>query len=260
MKVVFLGTGTSQGVPVIACDCEVCQSTDPRDQRLRSSIWLEWEGRSLVVDTGPDFRQQMLKHHVQHLDAVLFTHSHKDHIAGLDDIRAFNRKQGTPIDIYADLSVHDALKREFFYAFHPQAYFGVPQLNLITIDRDSPFEVFGQEVIPLHVMHYKMPVLGFRFGDFTYITDAKTIPDETLDQIKGTKVLVLNALQKEAHISHFTLAEAVEMAHRIGAEKTYFTHIGHQMGLHESVQRELPTGMELAFDGLTLRLDLSAQK
>lgn len=258
MKVVFLGTGTSQGVPVIACDCQVCQSTDPRDQRLRSSIWLEWEGRSLVVDTGPDFRQQMLRQKVQRLDAVIYTHSHKDHIAGLDDIRAFNRKQGTPIDIYADLPVHDALKREFFYAFHPQAYFGVPQLNLIQIDQDRPFEVLGHEVIPLPVLHYKMPVLGFRFGDFTYITDAKTISAETLQKIQGTKVLVLNALQQEPHISHFTLVEAVEMAQKIGADKTYFTHIGHQMGLHEVVQSDLPDGIELAFDGLTL--DLRAQK
>lgn len=250
----FLGTGTSQGVPVIACNCQVCQSTDPRDQRLRSSIWIEWEGRSLVVDTGPDFRQQMLRQKVQHLDAVLFTHSHKDHIAGLDDIRAFNRKQGAPIDIYADLPVHDALKREFFYAFHPQAYFGVPQLNLIQIDGDRSFEVLGREVIPLQVLHYKMPVLGFRFGDFTYITDAKTISEATIEKMIGTRILVLNALQQEAHISHFTLAEAVDMAQRIGAEKTYFTHIGHQMGLHESVQKGLPAGIELAFDGLTLNV------
>lgn len=252
MKITFLGTGTSQGVPVIACDCEVCQSTDSHDKRLRSSILVEWEGCSLVVDSGPDFRYQMLRENVQHLDAILFTHSHKDHIAGLDDVRAFNRKQGSPIDVYADLAVHDALKREFFYAFHPQAYFGVPQLNLHKIEKDTPFTVYDQEVVPLEVLHYRMPVLGFRFGDFTYITDAKTISDETIGKIKGTKILVLNALQQQTHISHFTLQEAIEMADKIGAEHTYFTHIGHLMGQHAEVSQTLPNHISLAHDGLTL--------
>lgn len=252
MKVVFLGTGTSQGVPVIACDCEVCQSTDSRDNRLRSSVLLEWDDRVVVIDTGPDFRYQMLRQQVDHLDAILFTHSHKDHIAGLDDVRAFNRKQGESIDIYADISVHDALKREFFYAFHPQAYFGVPQLNLISIEKNITFPLFGQSVLPVEVMHYKMPVLGFRIGDFTYITDAKTIDADTIDQLSGTKILVLNALQKEQHISHLTLDEALEMADRIGAEQTYFTHISHNMGLHEQIQRDLPSGVHLAYDGLEL--------
>lgn len=254
MKVVFLGTGTSQGVPVIACNCAVCQSKDSHDKRLRSSILLEWEGRHVVVDTGPDFRYQMLRQAVPKLDAVIFTHAHKDHIAGLDDVRAFNRLQGSAIDIYANLQVQEALKRDFFYAFHPKAYWGVPQLNLITIESNQNFEVHGQEVVPLDVWHYKMPVLGFRFGDFAYITDAKTIPEETLEKLKGTRVLVLNALQQEAHISHLTLEEAVEMARIIGAEETYFTHISHYMGLHAEVQKTLPEGMSLAFDGLTLHL------
>ncbi len=254
MKITFLGTGTSQGVPVIACDCEVCRSDDPRDKRLRSSVLIGWEDKQLVIDTGPDFRYQMLRAHVMHLDAILFTHSHKDHIAGLDDVRAFNRKQGTPIDIYADLHVHNALKREFFYAFHPQAYFGVPQLNLIAIDETKPFEVFDKEIVPIEVMHYKMPVLGFRTGDFTYITDAKTISPTSLKKMEGTRILVLNALQKEEHISHLTLDEAVSLAGKIGAEETYLTHISHNMGLHQSVQQELPKGIFLAHDGLQLEI------
>lgn len=254
MKVVFLGTGTSQGVPVIACNCAVCQSKDPHDKRLRSSILLEWEDYQVVVDTGPDFRYQMLREDVQKLDAVIFTHAHKDHIAGLDDVRAFNRIQGRAIDIYANLQVQEALKRDFFYAFHPKAYWGVPQLNLITIESNRSFDVHGQEVIPLDVWHYKMPVLGFRFGDFAYITDAKTIPEKTLQKLEGTRVLVLNALQQEAHISHLTLDEAVQMARIIGADKTYFTHISHYMGLHAEVQKHLPDGMSLAYDGLTLHL------
>lgn len=254
MKVIFLGTGTSQGVPVIACDCTVCRSADPRDQRLRSSVLIEWGGRTLVIDTGPDFRAQMLRAHVRHLDAILFTHSHKDHIAGLDDVRAFNRKQGAPIDIYADLDVQHALKREFFYAFHPQAYIGVPQLKLITIERDQPFDVFGRQVVPIEVLHYKMPVLGFRLGDFTYITDAKTMDGNAIDKIRGTRVLVLNALQRSPHISHLTLDEAIDLARDIGAEQTYFTHISHLMGHHEEVQRDLPAGMFLAYDGLELSI------
>lgn len=252
MKINFLGTGTSQGVPVIACDCEVCRSADSRDKRLRTSLLIAWGGKHLVIDTGPDFRYQMLRLGVQQLDAILFTHPHKDHIAGLDDVRAFNRKQGRPIDIYADLTVHDALKREFFYAFHPQAYFGVPQLNLLTIEAGREFEVFGNVVTPIPVMHYKMPVLGFRFGDFTYITDAKTIAEDSIEKIKGTRILVLNALQREDHISHMTLTEAIAMAERIGAEQTYFTHISHNMGLHAEIRELLPEGMFLAHDGLEL--------
>lgn len=254
MKVVFLGTGTSQGVPVIACDCEVCKSKDQRDNRLRSAILLQWNGKNVVIDTGPDFRYQMLREHVDHLDAVLFTHAHKDHIAGLDDVRAFNRKQGTSIDIYADLAVHDALKREFFYAFHPQAYFGVPQLNLLTIEKSKAFQLFDQEILPIEVLHYKMPVLGFKLGDFTYITDAKTIEAESLELLKGTRILVLNALQKEAHISHFTLDEALAMAEKIGAEQTYFTHISHNMGLHNEINNTLPHYVQLAYDRLVINI------
>lgn len=254
MKITFLGTGTSQGVPVIACTCEVCMSGDHKDKRLRSSILIEYEGRNVVIDTGPDFRYQMLRAKVDHLDAVIYTHSHKDHIAGLDDIRAFNRIQGTAIDIYAADAVQDALKREYHYAFDPFAYFGVPQLNLVDIDARHSFTVFGKSFTPVEVLHYKMPVLGFRMDDFTYITDAKTISPSEIEKIKGTRYLVLNALQTQAHISHFTLEEAIAMAQVIGAEMTYFTHISHNMGLHAPMQNLLPSNIRFAYDSLTIEI------
>ncbi len=251
MIIKFLGTGTSQGIPVIACDCEVCRSPDARDKRLRSSVLLQLADKNIVIDTGPDFRYQMLREQVDHLDAILFTHSHKDHIAGLDDVRAFNRQQGGAIDIYGAREVHDALRREFYYAFTEKKYPGVPQLELHEITL-SPFCLFGIEVIPVEVMHYMMPVLGFRVGDFTYITDAKTVSEAEIEKISGTKVLVVNALQQAPHISHFTLDEAIAFAQRIGASQTYFTHISHKLGLHEEVERELPKGISLAYDGLVL--------
>lgn len=252
MKITFLGTGTSQGVPVIACSCNVCQSSNPQDKRLRSSILIEIEDLRMVVDTGPDFRYQMLRAKVQKLDAVLFTHPHKDHIAGLDDVRAFNRLQGSAIDIYADEYVQEALKREFYYAFQPQKYFGIPQLNLHEINESQSFYIKNIEITPILVFHYRMPVLGFRIEDFAYITDAKTISKEEKDKLRGVKTLVLNALQKESHISHLTLSEAIELAEEIGAETTYFTHISHNMGLHEEVSQELPPQMHLAYDGLII--------
>lgn len=252
MTINFLGTGTSQGVPVIACDCPVCTSHDPRDNRLRSSILVEVDGHTIVVDTGPDFRYQMLREKVKTLDAVLFTHSHKDHVAGLDDVRAFNRVMGGDINIYGSKDVHEALKREFYYAFTLYKYPGVPQLNLIEI-MNEPFEIFPDtRVIPIEVMHYKMPVQGFRFKDFTYITDAKTVADEEVEKILGTDVLVINALQHGPHISHFTFEEAISFAERIGARQTYFTHISHNLGTHEEVEKKLPSGLNLAYDGLKL--------
>ncbi|MGV3763284.1 MBL fold metallo-hydrolase [Parapedobacter sp.] len=253
MIVKFLGTGTSQGVPVIACDCEVCTSPNVKDTRLRSSVLVTWGGKNLVIDTGPDFRYQMLREHVTHLDAVLFTHSHKDHVAGLDDVRAFNRQQGAAVDIYGTRDVHEALQREFYYAFSAKRYPGVPILNLHEI-ASAPFLLFGREVIPIEVMHYLMPVLGFRIGDFTYITDAKTVDDTQAEKIRGTKILVINALQREPHISHFTLDEAIVFAQRIGAEQTYFTHISHRLGLHDDVEAALPEGIFLAYDGLQLAI------
>ncbi|OAQ42282.1 MBL fold metallo-hydrolase [Pedobacter psychrophilus] len=251
MKVTFLGTGTSQGVPVIACDCEVCKSTDLRDKRLRSSILIESDQKTIIIDTGPDFRQQMLRENVQKLDAVVFTHSHKDHIAGLDDIRAFNYKQKAAIDIYANEAVQEALKREFYYIFSEYKYPGIPQINLKTIHSQN-FSIGDFDIKPIEVMHFKLPVLGFRIKDFTYITDAKTISESEQEKIKGTEILVINALQREKHISHFTLDEAIAFAQKMNADKTYFTHISHKLGKHEDVMKELPNNIELAYDGLKI--------
>lgn len=254
MKVTFLGTGTSQGIPVIGCSCIVCKSLDFRDKRFRTSIHLEAKGVSLVVDTGPDFRMQMLRAGVKKLDAVLYTHEHKDHTAGLDDIRPFNFSQKMDIPIFGQKQVLEQIRREFSYIFSDNKYPGVPQVQAIEIT-ENPFRVNGLPVIPIPVLHYKLPVLGFRFGDFSYITDANFIPDESLKLLEGTEILVLNALQKEAHISHFTLHEAVQMARKIGAKQTYFTHIAHRLGLHERIDRELPAGIALAYDGLELTLE-----
>ena len=244
MKVTFLGSGTSQGIPVIACSCAVCTSADTRDKRLRSSILLQVDDKNIVIDSGPDFRYQMLRAGVMHLDALVFTHEHKDHTAGLDDIRAFNYKQGEAINVYAHKRVQDALKKEFSYIFAHHKYPGIPQLDLFEIGH-HPFEVAGVPFIPIEVMHFQLPVLGFRIADFTYITDAKTVTEVEKAKIKGTKVLVINALQQEKHISHFTLEEALAFAQEIGAEKTYFTHISHRLGTHHKISELLPAGVEL---------------
>lgn len=252
MTVTFLGTGTSQGVPVIACECPVCLSFDHKDKRLRSSVLIEIEGKRLVVDTGPDFRYQMLRENVRHLDAVLFTHEHKDHVAGLDDIRAFNFKQQSAIPVYASRQVLDSLKKEFNYVFSDQSYPGIPQIHIHEI-RNEKFTILENvDILPVRVMHFRLPVMGFRIGDFTYITDAKTVDPQEVEKIKGTKVLVINALQREKHISHFTLEEAIAFAELIGAESTYFTHISHRLGLHGLVAKELPAGIQLAYDGLKI--------
>ncbi|MDB5288616.1 MAG: fold metallo-hydrolase [Mucilaginibacter sp.] len=253
MIVTFLGTGTSQGVPVIACDCEVCTSTNKHDKRLRTSILIQSNDKTIVVDSGPDFRYQMLRANVKHLDALVFTHEHKDHIAGMDDIRGFNFKQHGPVDVYADTRVQHALRREFSYIFTDKSYPGLPQINLHSIDL-TPFNIGSVSFIPIEVMHYKLPVLGFRINDFTYITDAKTVSDVEKEKIRGSKTLVINALQKEMHISHLTLDEAVSFAQDINAEKTYFTHISHRLGKHADIARELPAGIELAYDGLILEI------
>jgi phosphoribosyl 1,2-cyclic phosphate phosphodiesterase len=214
---------------------------------------IEENGVSLVIDTGPDFRQQMLREQISHLDAILFTHEHKDHTAGLDDVRAFNFKQGDDIPLYARDQVIEQLKQEFSYAFAENKYPGVPRIRTHEID-NTPFEVGGVEVIPLEVIHYKLPVFGFRIGDFSYITDASVIPDAAMSKIQGSEVLVLNALQKQDHISHFTLAEAVEIAGKVGAKATYFTHLSHRMGRHGDIEDELPENVFIAYDGLTLSL------
>lgn len=252
MKITFLGTGTSQGVPVIGCSCEVCQSLDYRDKRLRSSIHIQVDDLSLVIDTGPDFRQQMLREHINRLDAVLFTHSHKDHIAGLDDIRAYNYLQKSDMPVYGNGDVLTQLKTEFYYAFEKNKYPGIPQLKLNEIT--ETFSIGAVKIVPLPVLHYQLPVLGFRINNFSYITDANQIPEQTLELLKGTHTLVLNSLQREKHLSHFNLEEALAMAERIGAKQTYFVHISHKLGLHKIVERELPNSVALAYDGLSIEV------
>jgi len=238
---------------MIACGCEVCTSADEKDKRLRSSILVESATTSIVIDTTPDFRYQMLRANVKKLDAVLFTHPHKDHIAGLDDVRAFNYFQHKPMELYANSLTEEAIKREFAYAFSDKKYPGIPNLNLNTID-DSPFIIGDIPVTPILVWHLKMPVLGFRFGKFTYITDANRIEETEKEKIKGSEVMVLNALRKESHISHFTLDEAVAMVEELAVPFAYFTHISHQLGSHEEVNGILPEGIALAFDGQQIDL------
>ena len=253
LTITFLGTGTSTGIPMIACSCAVCTSSDPHDKRLRSSILVQSANTVLVVDTTPDFRYQMLRTHTKHLDAVVFTHPHKDHLAGLDDIRAFNFISKKPMNIYANALTEEAVRRDFYYAFAEKKYSGVPQLNMITID-ESPFLIGDIPVQPIQVMHHKMPVFGFRFGDFTYITDANRIEDAEKEKIKGSKILVLNALRKDNHLAHFTLSEAVAMANELEVPEVYFTHISHQLGKHKDINSELPPHIRLAFDGLKICL------
>lgn len=250
MKITFLGTGTSQGVPVIACDCKTCQSEDPRDKRLRTSLLLEMDGATLLFDAGPDFRQQMLREHVSKLDAILLTHEHKDHIAGLDDVRAFNYKSQDAIDIYSEERVLKALKKEYAYVFSEFQYPGIPKMRLNTID-DHSFRVKEIEVIPVRVFHYRLPVYGFRIGNFAYITDANYIPEESKERLYGVKYLVINALRKEKHISHFSLREAIDFIREVSPKKAFITHMGHQMGCHENVSVELPPEIILAYDGLS---------
>jgi phosphoribosyl 1,2-cyclic phosphate phosphodiesterase len=253
LKITFLGTGTSQGIPVISCGCEVCSSTDFRDKRLRTSALIETADKTIVIDSGPDFRYQMLRAGVKDLDAIVFTHEHKDHIAGLDDIRPFNYLLKKDIQIYADLRVQKALKREFSYIFSEVHYPGLPQINIHTIEED-PFSIGETLFIPIAIMHYKLPILGYRINDFTYITDAKTVSKASMDKIKGTKVLVVNALQRSTHISHFNLEQAIAFAQEVQAETTYFTHISHNLGLHAEVEQELPPNIKLAYDGLAIEV------
>ncbi len=238
---------------MIACDCEVCASPDPKDKRLRSSILVQSANTSFVVDTTPDFRYQMLREKVKKLDGVLFTHPHKDHIAGLDDVRAYNFFQSQPMNIYANSMTIDALMREFAYAFADKKYPGVPNLELNTINLD-PFMIGDIPVIPIEVWHMKMPVYGFRFGNFTYITDANRIEEEEKNKIRGSEVMVVNALRNEKHISHYNLEEAIALVRELQIPRAYFTHISHQLGRHEDVEKHLPEGIHLAYDGLVLEM------
>ncbi len=254
LQITFLGTGTSAGVPMIGCDCEVCTSADKKDNRLRSSILVKSAQTTLVVDTGPDFRYQMLRQKIKHLDAVLFTHPHKDHLAGLDDIKAFNYFTKKPMQLYSDSLTEEALRRDFYYAFADTKYPGIPEVNLNTITLE-PFVVGDIPVVPVLVWHLKMPVMGFRFGKFTYITDANRIDEAEKEKIRGSEVLVLNVLRKQKHVSHFALDEAIEMVRELKVPTAYFTHISHQLGKHALIEAELPDGIHLGYDGLTLQFD-----
>ena len=253
LKITFLGTGTSSGVPMIACGCEVCTSTNQKDNRLRSSIMVQSETTTIIVDTTPDFRFQMLREKIKNIDAVIFTHPHKDHVAGLDDVKAFNYFNKKAIDVYANELTQKTLKNEFYYIFADHKYPGVADINLHLINEDS-FVVGDIPVSPIKVWHLNMPVLGFRFGDFTYITDANRIEDEEMQKIKGSQILVLNALRHKAHISHFTLQEAIDIAAALEIPQTYFTHISHQLGLHDEVSKELSPNCSLAYDKLQINL------
>lgn len=253
MQITFLGTGTSQGVPVIACPCVVCQSSNFKDKRLRSSILVEANDKTFIIDTGPDFRQQMLREEVKKLDAVIFTHEHKDHTAGFDDVRAFNYINKKKMDVYASYRVQDAIRREFAYIFSEFKYPGIPEINLHLLENQLT-TIHGVDFIPIEVMHYKMSVFAFRIGDFTYITDANFISEIEKEKIKGSKVIVVNALRKEQHISHYTFQQAIDLIKEFNPEKAYLTHMSHQIGLHDEVQKELPPTMELAYDGLKIQL------
>ncbi|HMN33548.1 MAG: MBL fold metallo-hydrolase [Chitinophagaceae bacterium] len=254
MKITFLGTGTSQGVPVIACHCAICKSPNPKDKRLRTSILIQTDKTTIAIDSGPDFRQQMLRSQVEKLDAIIYTHGHKDHVAGLDDVRAYNHLQNNAMNIYADLQTQNNIKKEFSYIFENQHYPGVPKVNIHTIKPNMKFQINEIEFETIDVLHYKLPVLGFRFNDFTYITDANYISEKELQKISHSKYLVLNALRHEPHISHFSLSEAIEIANKVQAKQTYFTHISHQLGLHDEVEKNLPKNMKLAYDLLSLEI------
>ncbi len=252
MEVTFLGTGTSGGVPLIGCSCEVCNSTDPRDKRLRTSILIKHNSHHLVVDCGPDFRQQMLREQVRSVDAILFTHLHKDHTGGIDDIRSFNFIHKKPIDFYCTAETEAGIKEQYRYAFTETDYPYLPKMNFQRIS-NAPFLLNDLIITPIQVMHGLMPVLGFRFGnDFTYITDAKTIAPEERNKIRGTKVLVLNALRANDHYSHLTVEEALEIVRDVQPEVTYFIHMSHQFGFHAAMEQQLPSSVKIAYDGLTI--------
>jgi phosphoribosyl 1,2-cyclic phosphate phosphodiesterase len=251
--VTFLGTGTSQGVPVIACECVVCQSLDYRDKRLRTSIHIDIEGKSFVIDTGPDFRQQMLLDKIKKLDAVLYTHEHKDHTAGMDDIRSFNFKQKRDMPIYARHQVLEQLKQEYAYVFNENNYPGVPKVSVNELT-NHPFEVEGIEITPIDTLHYKLPVFGFRVNDFVYITDTNYISEPEMEKMKNADVLVLNALHQSEHISHYNLQQALDVIKLVNPKKAFLVHMSHQMGLHKDIAAILPEDVYMAYDGLKVSL------
>ncbi len=252
MNLTFLGTGTSQGVPVIACHCRVCRSGDIRDSRLRTSALLSVGDTNILFDIGPDFRQQMLREKVEHIDAILITHAHRDHVAGLDDIRSFNYVQHRKMEVYLNAEARHAIERDYHYIFEPHQYPGLPEANLHTVE--GPFAVGEISVLPIKAMHKDLPVLGYRIGELAYITDANYIAPEEMDKLQGVKVLVINALRKEKHFSHYCLPEALEVIAKVAPERAYLTHMSHEMGLHAETSAELPAGVQLAYDGLTIEI------
>jgi phosphoribosyl 1,2-cyclic phosphate phosphodiesterase len=254
IKVVFLGTGTSTGVPVVACDCEVCRSKDPHDHRLRTSVMVQANGHNFIIDCGPDFRYQMIREKVDDISAIVFTHGHRDHIAGLDDVRAFNYVLNKTVDVFASEEVVSSIKREFPYIFTEKRFFGAPQLEFHIIDNNK-FLVEGIEFTPVEVLHHKLSVFGFRIGNFSYITDASFISEEEKQKLKGSEILVINALRKSKHISHFSLEEAISVINEVNPGRAYITHLSHFIGLHKIVQSSLPSNIFLAYDGLQLSLD-----
>lgn len=254
MKVYFLGTGTSQGIPVIGSDHPVCLSTDTKDKRLRVSVWIRWDNYSFVIDCGPDFRQQMLVSHCQKVDGILYTHEHSDHTAGLDDIRPFNFKQGE-IPIYANKRVIDNLKMRFDYVFETaNKYPGSPSVKTVEVIYNQPFAIGNKMAIPVNIMHGNLPILGYRIDDFAYLTDVKTVSKSEIKKLKNLKVLVVNALREEPHHSHFNLQDALDFIALVQPQKAYLTHISHVMGFHEEVQKRLPENVFLAYDNLEITI------
>ena len=249
MKLLFLGTGTSTGIPQIGCECEVCLSANPKDKRLRTSLLVSIEGKNILIDCGPDFRQQMLTNNIKHLDAVLLTHHHYDHISGLDELRSFTNSKAMPI--YAEWHVEDAIKRTFPYCFGDNRYPGVASFDIRVINNNS-FQVAGNDVLPIRVMHYNLPIFGYKIGNMAYITDMLTISDEEIEKLKSLDLLIINALRLKQHISHQTLADALDVIHRVSPRKAYLIHMSHQMGLHDEVSKQLPENVSFAYDGLQI--------
>lgn len=253
MKITILGSGTSQGVPVIACDCKVCRSNDRHDKRLRSSVMVDMDGKRLIIDAGPDFRYQMLRENIRDVRAILLTHEHKDHIGGLDDVRAFNWIKRGEVDLYCNARTSRAIRKDYDYAFMEIKYPGVPDMQLHVID-ESPFYIDDIEIIPFTVMHYNLPVTAFRIANFAYITDVSFIPEKGMKVLEGVEYMIIGALRKEPHISHFTLSQALEVIKKLHLKQAYITHIGHQMGLHAEVLRELPENVSLAYDRFVIEI------
>tara|TARA_B100000945_G_C20295964_1_gene555628 strand:+ start:104 stop:874 length:771 start_codon:yes stop_codon:yes gene_type:complete len=248
----FLGTGTSQGVPVIGCSCTVCKSSDSKDCRLRSSVLIQLAEKNILIDTGPDFRYQMLRQDVRNIDAVLYTHEHRDHVAGIDDLRSFYYLNKQPISMFMTKQVYDAFKKDYSYLFSKKEYFGKPKLNVTIIDKSNPFHVFSNKIIPIEAMHYKLPVLGYRILDLAYLTDANYVNEKELEKLQGLDVLIINCLQKKPHISHFNLDQVLELINFLKPRVSYLTHISHNLGLHNQIQKELPKNVYLAFDQLKI--------